>query len=32
LQAIVSAILWSPMRWLYDGLAQYAQDIGAERQ
>ena len=27
LQAIVSAVLWSPMRWLYDGLAQYAQDI-----
>jgi rod shape-determining protein MreD len=32
LQAIVSAVLWSPMRWLYDGLAQYTQDIGAERQ
>src|SRR5210317_305751 len=25
LQAIVSAVLWSPMRWLYDGLAQYTQ-------
>ena len=32
LQAFVSAVLWSPMRWLYDGLAQYTQDIGAERQ
>ena len=32
LQAFVSAVLWSPLRWLYDGLAQYTQDIGAERQ
>ena len=32
LQAFVSAVLWSPMRWLYDVLAQYTQDIGAERQ
>lgn len=32
LQAFVSAVFWSPMLWLYDGLARYAQDIGAARQ
>jgi rod shape-determining protein MreD len=32
IQAFVSALLWTPMRWLYDALAHYAQSFGAQRQ
>lgn len=32
LQAVVSALLWSPLRWLYDSLADYAQGLRAQRQ
>ena len=32
LQAFVSAVLWSPLRWLYDGLADYIHGLGTQRQ
>jgi rod shape-determining protein MreD len=32
LQAFVSALLWSPLRWLYDSLADYAQGLRTQRQ
>ncbi len=32
LQAIVSALLWSPLRWVYDSLADYVQGLGTQRQ
>ena len=32
LQAVVSALLWSPLRWLYDTLADYAQGLRTQRQ
>ena len=32
LQAAVSALLWSPLRWLYDTLADYAQGLRTQRQ
>ena len=32
LQSVVSAFLWSPLRWFYDMVAQYAEGLGAQRQ
>jgi rod shape-determining protein MreD len=31
LQAAVSALLWSPLRWLYETLADYAQGLRTQR-
>ena len=32
LQAVVSALVWSPLRWLYDSLADSVQGLGTQRQ
>ena len=32
LQSVVSAFLWSPLRWFYDVVAQYAEGLRAQRQ
>ena len=32
LQSVVSAFLWSPLRWFYDMVAQYAEGLRAQRQ
>ena len=32
LQSVVSAFLWSPLRWFYDLVAQYAEGLRAQRQ
>ena len=32
LQSVVSALLWSPLRWFYDVVADYAEGLRAQRQ
>ncbi len=32
LQSVVSAFLWSPLRWFYDMVAQYAEGLRAQSQ
>ena len=32
LQSVVSAFLWSPLRWFFDMVAQYAEGLRAQRQ
>ena len=32
LQSVVSAFLWSPLRWFYDVVARYAEGLRAQRQ
>ena len=32
LQSVVSAFLWSPLRWFYDVVAQYAEGLRAQSQ
>ncbi len=32
LQSVVSALLWSPLRWFYDVVADYAGGLRAQRQ
>lgn len=32
IQSVVSALLWSPLRWVYDAVADYAEGLRAQRQ